>query len=190
MEVAPEFKVDTISMTCTCCYWQQTGIPCQHAVAVFTLWNMPATELFSTKCFSATHLTSNWRKMYQESPDLVGMIPTEDEVKCFKVREENSAVQLTQPALVAVDNFASSTMLRIRSRGERKRAGTTSVTQVKTPKIICRNCGKIISRKTRHKPSACTKYKLRTATLSQESPHFTTGQEEPFTACLPDSMMH
>jgi hypothetical protein len=98
--------------------------------------------------------------MYLESTNLIGVIPTDEEVQAKMFQSVTSTTTTLLLPAKTVDKNKSMTTLRFRSQGEKKRPGTASAAEFngKRARIDCVTCGKNISRKTDHPPSACDKY--------------------------------
>ena len=146
---------------CSCQFWTQTGVPCDHAICVLDhlgILDCPS-EFFTVKYFHPLSFTSNLKDMYGKLSVKGGYIcPSDSGVDARMI--SGNFIPLV-PTLKDVDTSLDTR--RIRSAGEASKAGTVSWSQYQKEKKPCHSCGKVlaVSSFPRHTANveACKKFK-------------------------------
>lgn len=153
--------------TCDCYKYQQTGCPCIHAIALIrNLKVSMKKQYFYEFCF-VDYLEKMFDagKVLQFSQKLTGsssyinkfatVLPNDDDINAI-IEEDSDGKHTLIPSIIGMDTFETSTSSdkRIRSKGDHAKSSNRKVSR----KITCSKCNKVISRTTRHGPSACLKY--------------------------------
>lgn len=163
-----KFNVNLQNRTCDCHRYQQTGIPCIHAIALIRHLKVPMRkQYFYEFCF-----VENLEKMFESgkvlriSSNLIGnsvyinkfatVLPNDEQIEKIIMEDETEGKHKLIPSIIALDKFdtTTSSAKRIRSSGEH----VSSSTQKIGKRRVCSICNKNISKKTKHGPNACIKY--------------------------------
>jgi hypothetical protein len=130
--------VDINLKHCGACFrWDQSGVPCCHALAVLSAAGITTRPEFYTNCFHRLNQQATRTEMYRTCV-LTGLVPDDNNVQNLKLTR---SFQPLTPIL-HVDSRSSLTSKRIRSNGE-----STSGRAVKAhrkSKAPCPRCGKLL----------------------------------------------
>ena len=86
---APDYRVDWSTHKCSCLQWQQSGVPCSHAVAVAEHLSVVATVFFAPPYFDKRMLQSTRREAFSTC-NFDNKLPTHDEVLNRKATQNYS----------------------------------------------------------------------------------------------------
>lgn len=145
--------------TCSCCVYQQTGVPCCCAIASINSLGLSSQEVVSTQgSFFAEHMSSTaWRDFYDDRA-MGTLIPADSAVETRYEMTRNLGETFTVDLKMPLKEKTSeaSTRKRYRSNGE---TGNSGIKKTNMPKRFnCESCGKELSKHTEHGPSACDKF--------------------------------
>jgi hypothetical protein len=135
---------------CLCTRWQQSGVPCVHAIAVALKLKL---SLQHPLFFHESCLTSTWRRMFESCPEYCAGVFVPDE------RIDAQALAHPQPPLASVlvrDVIKALIKKRIKSGGDDGGNSFVTVgTLTKSTKRACPGCGEVISGHTSHPAWHC-----------------------------------
>jgi len=144
--------------TCPCMHWQQSGVPCFHAIKLHKFMKRGnfTKDDFYPWCYSQQLID-----MFNEcEEEFSTTFPTKDLVESIFDRDisTNSSIHILYPTIVEIppedmNSHSNVSSKRIRSVGEKLNGTVFHLTK----KRKCLICGKEISIYTRHPPSACEK---------------------------------
>ena len=148
---AVQIQVNLQARECSCGKWQQFKVPCQCALLVLTTLR-PTEHIFTENYFGAMHFTRRWQAMYTIA------ISTAD-AEINTVWRQNNCQRFT--AILVVDQTSTLSAKRINSTGDSGHSRSTITSSFsKKQKIECELCGKMLSPKTEHPPSACASFAM------------------------------
>ena len=148
------YNVNFLKRTCDCRHWEQSGVPCYHAIALLLQYNPRRGGPLS--CLSVYFydwcLAEPYRKMLENTllqvphlPDVIDRARTDPEKYSIFPR-------------VTVNADATTSTKRIASQGDTASGGGLSRSALaKLGKKKCLHCGAVRSIGTKHPSSACLK---------------------------------
>jgi len=149
------YNVDLEKKICNCHHWQQSGVPCFHAIIVNRFMKICK---FTVDDFYPWCHNQRLKDMFTSGGDSFNTVfPTEDDL--FKIVNDESLGNLHKmiPVLVTIfeDNKNNSLVSskRYASQGEKSHNGVYKTTKTR----VCPICGVKFSSKSRHPTSACRK---------------------------------
>jgi hypothetical protein len=144
--------VDFAAKTCGCRHWEQSGVPCLHAIAYMHSAQMQAYKSY----FYEWCWLSKLRGLMED----VEMLPPDETEVAARAASDRARYRLLP--LINADATSSKSNKRIASNGDGKEGGGVPYSQVgKMKKVVCRDCGKYISPRTDHLPEACHNHRWR-----------------------------
>lgn len=135
-------------------HWQQSGVPCFHAIALNRYYNKGG---FSKKDFYYFCHRDKLIEMFEDSDSYNSVFPSDGDL--LTLIHKRKPIHCVIPSIMAIDEENERSIIsskRIRSKGESKNTSTN--TYRKSAKVTCGTCGREISQRTSHPPSACIKY--------------------------------
>jgi len=142
------FHVNLHHQTCTCGHYQQTGVPCKHGIKFIQFAKKKADASY----FGPICLVVNYLKCFGNIDTFHILLPF---ISDFATNE----MSCTIAPVAKVDFVSSMSTSRIRSGGDGAFGGGVSVKSSKrSEKFMCGSCNKLISRETKHPPSACESF--------------------------------
>lgn len=151
------YNVNISEKTCSCFHYQQSGVPCIHAIVLLKHFNLPIkTEYFYDFCY-----LSRLQHMFNSACSIDNgkrvnkfalVLPTES--KIYELLNTGDDKYHIIPKLSLIKGHVVKSSKRIRSLGETGSRGVKNISGRKT----CQSCTKSISTKTKHKISACIKH--------------------------------
>jgi len=145
-----KYNVDLENKTCSCHHYQESGVPCYHAIAFIRYLKISISKRhFYDFCFDY-----NLKDMFKDMNIYTTIYPSEDSIQ--KLISELDEDEYLIPLLAEVDEADISLKIgkRFPSAGENpNKSGVFKITN--KGKKTCLLCGKITSIKTVHPQSAC-----------------------------------
>lgn len=160
------YTVSFPELQCPCRHWEQSGIPCIHAIMLLKSINTP---VHSSHFYEFCHV-DRLRKMFK-GVELT--VPYEDDVK--DLAESHPEVYKLRPRISA--NVTSSTSCgRIASSGDGSKGGGQSVSRAKKKdRVACLYCSRTVSGTTRHDACSCNAFAQANGVLHSFTPNFDIG---------------
>lgn len=148
------YNVDFLARKCECLHWQQSGVPCVHAMSVLQKYpgkSLPTRkEYFYDWCYADA-----LRKTFQ---DIVLKVPHRGDIKSQALL---SPEYILYPA-VSFDPNTNSSFTRFASQGDSRGGGGLSQSaRGKKKRRICALCTKNVSVSTTHPACACKNHARR-----------------------------
>jgi hypothetical protein len=162
------YNVDFLLMICDCRHWEQSGVPCLHAVLLFH--RVYPSQPMPAKYFYEWCHIDRLKSMFTTDDYMIN-IPDVDAVASLVYA---NADRYKLYPLIISDDTSSKSSKRIRSTGEGSSSGGQSKASLgRKQKRPCDGCGKLISGNTlvngKHKLSACVKYAVANGTGNRSS---------------------
>ena len=150
------YNVDLSLRRCSCGHYQQSGVPCYHALAFLKALNKSSGKnIVDDTFFHPVCLTVSWKLMANALHMFVVLIPNIAEL----LQSNVNASDRYFPHTIS-DNLSSMSGKRRRSAGDSAAGGGVTRSQdSRSRRSSCRHCGKVISSNTKHPPSACERFK-------------------------------
>lgn len=149
------YNVDLRNKTCDCYHWQQSGVPCYHAIALAKIF--PNFNFGKEHFYSFCHLDSHLKLFGDLTNNFKTTIPSQTEItNCY---EEDPFHNVCYPTFTVIEEGDTSydSSARFASAGQ-STVGMNSINRIQK-RINCKHCHKNISIRTIHTSTACNNYK-------------------------------
>ena len=144
---AATYTVDMSVRTCTCQYWPQVGVPCEHAIAVVNHVN--GWDSFFTTAYFHRHMLTETRLELLAKHNLSIVLPDDHRIKQNKLQQ---TFRPLEPVLETIGDLASDvSKKRVASAGEGSKPSNIK-SDAKRNRYTCPDCNKDLSKKTDHTP--------------------------------------
>lgn len=152
-------RIETVNLceqTCSCGRYQQTQVPCVHAIKAFKLLQLPSAEIFSSGLYFGPITSTLSLRAFYADMNVYANVPADSDVETWNSLNSSSD-SLALPAMLSTRHPSSKK--RITSNGEKTSSGSVPACSLSSSRYSsCKSCGKYISKKTKHMKSACDKY--------------------------------
>jgi hypothetical protein len=164
---------------CFCTRWQQSGVPCIHAIALALKlrWTLEFPMFFHESC-----LTSTWRRMFEQCPEYcAGVFVTDERIAARAL----ACPQTPLRSVVVPDKIKALIKKRIKSGGDDGGNSFITVANLaKSAKRACPGCGEVISGHTSHPAWHCNAIWRRSEIAKENASTTSTTLRVPYPGLL------
>lgn len=156
-EVTYQYSVDFGKRTCPCLRWQQTGVPCMHAIMFLKRCNIRRLPLQARASYFYPWCMNTKLRLMLQGVEM--SVPLETSVVA---RSLSDPVRYKMLPRTKIDNVSSKSSARIASVGESGGGSGETLAEVgRKRKAPCPHCHAVISGKTSHLAHTCNKVAAR-----------------------------